>query len=258
MRAQCTSNCRRLTRTTATHNHQNYTFRAERRITCYFASNTGVKARQPICPTPCPIDPCVTYNSPMNTPDHIRHQLRQWVLNFHQHHQSDVLIDELCFVEKRNRADLVHANGQLTAYEIKSAADTMQRWPDQHEAYLRVFDTVWLCCHNKHVMKALELSMPQVGVMIVDDLGGMAVLREARQNKLVDPYDLTSFLWREELDELCQEQGLPVVRKERIREARRRIADTLPVEAIRSKVLERLKVRYKDKDYSSSSSSTTP
>ncbi|MFK7088054.1 sce7726 family protein [Chromobacterium violaceum] len=191
----------------------------------------------------------------MISPDQIRLQLRQWVTNNHTHHESDVLIDELCFVEKRNRADLVHANGKLTAYEIKSAADSMQRWPSQHEAYLRVFDTVWLCCHNKHIFKALELSHPKIGLMVLDDQGGMAVMREARQNKLVDAYDLTGFLWREELDALCHEQNLPIQRKEKIREVRRRVADTLPLSIIRNKVLESLKLRYGSKYYSSSSPS---
>lgn len=191
----------------------------------------------------------------MISPDQIRLQLRQWVASYRKHHESDVLIDELCFVEKRNRADLVHANGQLTAYEIKSAADTMQRWPDQHEAYLRVFDTVWLCCHNKHIFKALEISPVQVGLMVMDDLGGLAIMREARQNKRVNAYDLTGFLWREELDELCREQDLTVQRKEKIREARLRVADSLPLDTIRSKVLSCLKLRYKGKDYSSSSPS---
>lgn len=193
----------------------------------------------------------------MFSPDQIRLQLRNWVVAHQHHEQSDVLIDELCFVDRSNRADLVHANGRLTAFEIKSAADTMQRWPAQHDAYLRVFDTIWLCIHNKHATKAIELSSPSIGLLLVDDLGGMAVLREPRNNTQVDAYDLTGFLWREELDYLCCEQNLPVIRRERIREARRRVADTLPLELIRSKVLTCLKLRYKSKDYTSSSSSAT-
>lgn len=112
------------------------------------------------------------------------------------------------------------------------------------EAYLRVFDEVWLCCHRKHAVRALSESHPSVGILIIDEFSSIAVLRPARENRSVVPYDLSGLLWREELDDLCVRQGLPVLRRERIREARHRIANAVPLDTLRTQVLDRLKVRY--------------
>jgi hypothetical protein len=180
----------------------------------------------------------------MQSPETIRQLLRSWVAHAMTHLPGDVLIDELCIVDKTCRADLVHANGRLCGFEVKSESDTFKRWPQQMEAYLRVFDEVWLCCHRKHAVRALGESHPSVGILIVDEFSSIAVLRPARENKSVMPYDLSGLLWREELDELCVKQGLPVLRRERIREARHRVAKAVPLDALRSQVLDRLKVRY--------------
>ena len=180
----------------------------------------------------------------MQTPETIRHLLRSWVQGAKQHLPGDVLIDELCIVDKTCRADLVHANGQLCGFEVKSEADTFKRWPQQMEAYLRVFDEVWLCCHRKHAVRALDESHPSIGILIVDEYSSIAVLRPARPNKCVVPYDLSGLLWREELDELCASQGLPVLRRERIRDARHRVSTAVPLDVLKAQVLSRLKVRY--------------
>jgi hypothetical protein len=162
----------------------------------------------------------------MQSPETIRQLLRSWVAHAMTHLPGDVLIDELCIVDKTCRADLVHANGRLCGFEVKSESDTFKRWPQQMEAYLRVFDEVWLCCHRKHAVRALGESHPSVGILIVDEFSSIAVLRPARENKSVMP------------------QGLPVLRRERIREARHRVAKAVPLDALRSQVLDRLKVRY--------------
>ncbi|WP_147297964.1 sce7726 family protein [Trinickia dinghuensis] len=180
----------------------------------------------------------------MHSPETIRQLLRSWVATTKQHLPGDVFIDELCIVDKTCRADLVHANGLLCGFEVKSESDTFKRWPQQMEAYLRVFDEVWLCCHRKHAVRALGESGPTVGILIVDEYSSIAVLRPAGKNRNVAAYDLSGLLWREELDALCVKQGVPVVRRERIREARHRVADTVPLEALREEVLVRLKARY--------------
>ncbi|KWF56305.1 sce7726 family protein [Burkholderia pseudomultivorans] len=180
----------------------------------------------------------------MHSPETIRQLLRSWVTRAKEHRPGDVLIDELCIVDKSCRADLVHANGRLTGFEVKSESDSLKRWPQQMDAYLRVFDEVWICCHRKHAIRALDESHSSVGVLIIDELSSIAILRPASENRRVAPYDLSGLLWREELDDLCVKQGLPVVRRERIRDVRHRIAKTVPLDVLRTQVLERLKVRY--------------
>lgn len=180
----------------------------------------------------------------MHSPETIRQLLRSWVAHAKTHLPGDVLIDELCIVDKTCRADLVHANGRLCGFEVKSEADTFKRWPQQMEAYLKVFDEVWICCHRKHAVRALSDCHASIGILIVDEFSSIAVLRPARENKDIVPYDLSGLLWREELDDLCKRQGLPVHRRERIRETRHRVAESVPLDALRLQVLERLKVRY--------------
>ncbi|XKM12692.1 sce7726 family protein [Orbaceae bacterium ac157xtp] len=185
----------------------------------------------------------------MNGPDEIRRNIVNWILSgnsIYEYHDRDVLIDELCFFERKNRADLVYANGKLTAFEIKSKADTLTRWQSQCSAYLKVFDAVWLCCHNKHALKSIEVTPKDVGIIIVDDTkSGLAILRDAKINKSIDSYYLSDLLWRSELDELCVENNLKVIRKEKIKEVRARISNELPLDIIRQKVLQKLKIRYK-------------
>ncbi|RYM61530.1 hypothetical protein BSQ98_18255 [Serratia liquefaciens] len=189
----------------------------------------------------------------MKKPLEIRNQLRSWIReesNYYSYDASDVLIDELCFFDRKARADLVYANGKLTAFEIKSYADSLTRWSFQHDAYLRVFDVVWLCCHYKHAMKAMSMSSDKVGIILVDDTkNGMAILREAKKNNKVNPEDMLAMLWRSELDELCKENNISVLRKERIKEAQKRVSLELHLDIIREKVLHCLKERYRGKDY---------
>lgn len=180
----------------------------------------------------------------MNSTYAIRTLLRQWVLSHRPERPGDVLLDELCFLERKNRADLVHANGILTAFEIKSGADSLVRWPNQMKAYLQVFDEVWLCFHARHIRKAMETSAPSVGLLLVDDLGGLAMIRAAKKNKEVNAFFLSGLLWRAEVDELFLDLGLTVSRREKIKEARARLAQEAPLEAIQAKVLGCLKKRY--------------
>jgi hypothetical protein len=180
----------------------------------------------------------------MLNPDEIRPLLKQWVTKVMPHESDDVFIEELCFVDKTRRADLVHANGKLSAFEIKSQADTLIRWAGQQEAYLACFDEVWLCCHSRHLVKALEISASNVGILVFDDFSGMAMVRKAKSNKRQEKFHLTGFLWREDLDKLARDHGITVRSKDLIKTVRRLVSDALPLEVIRAFVLSVLKRRY--------------
>lgn len=180
----------------------------------------------------------------MQNPEKIRQQLKSWVISSKQHAPSDVFVDEMCIVDKTCRADLVHANGKLTGFEVKSEADSLSRWPHQMDAYLRIFDEVWLCCHRKHAVRALDESIKSVGIIIVDEYDSMAVLRPAVQNNKINSYDLTGLLWRKELDILCKKNEIKISKKELIKEVRHRVAETVPIEELKDSVLKAIKERY--------------
>lgn len=182
----------------------------------------------------------------MHNPEFIRELLKAWVAKSMPHAEDDVFIAELCFVNKARRADLVHANGQLTAFEIKSAADSLSRWEGQQDAYLSCFDQVWLCCHSKHIEKAFGVTHRSVGILVIDDLGTIAVVRRPTHNNLRDKFILTGLLWRAELDEICKEFQIKTKSSKRIKEVRLELAEALQWDFIRDKVLERLKIRYSE------------
>jgi len=185
-------------------------------------------------------------------PDAIRDNLKKWVYsNFHLN-ERDVFIEEMGFVNRidsstidnKFRADLAVANGKLAAFEIKSGSDTLKRWPSQCAAYMRVFDEVWLCCHGKHIKKALEITPVGLGIIVVDDLGGMAVVRPAMVNNNVNAFDLTGLLWREELDLLCKNHSITTATSRYTKsQIRAVVAEQVPLSIISSYVLARLKIR---------------
>nr|WP_276591447.1 sce7726 family protein [Pseudomonas sp. GM_Psu_2] len=183
--------------------------------------------------------------------------MKLWITKRLGHGANDVFIDELCFIEKTRRADVVHANGKLCAFEIKSAADSLYRWESQQEAYLSCFDEVWLCCHSRHVEKALLITDRKVGLLVSDDYGDLVQLRSARKNLAGDKYNLTGFLWREELDGVCKEFGLPVKSAMRIREVRLLVSKALSWDEIMVNVLNALKARYGGQIRSSIDSSSS-
>lgn len=163
----------------------------------------------------------------------------------------DVLIDELGFVNRQEgrsvdmtfRADLALANGRLVAFEIKSGADSLKRWPTQCDAYFNVFDEIWLCTHGRHLEKALAVTPRSVGIVVTDDLGGLALMRAAKVNGKANAYDLSGLLWREELDQLCALNGIVTKKKETKAQVRDKVSSLIAIEVVRDFVLSRLKER---------------
>lgn len=180
-------------------------------------------------------------------PNEIKHSLIDWSQKFLSHGNTDIFIDELCFVDRSRRADLVLANGSLSAFEIKSKQDTLSRWLGQQEAYLSCFEKVWLCVHVKHLEAALKQCDSDVGLLVIDDLSGISMIKSAANSSKLDPYSLTGFLWRSELDLLAKENELEVKSRMKIKEVRQVVAEELPVSKIISKVLFVLKERYSSK-----------
>lgn len=198
------------------------------------------------------------------SPGEIRNQLVGWIRSNFDLKEGDILINELGFYNKSPnstvdqifRADLAVANGRLAAFEIKSGADSLKRWDAQMIGYLNVFDEVWLCCHGKHLQKAIEVTNKDIGILIVDDLGSIAIVRYAQKNKLVNVYDLSGLLWREEINEFCKEFGISVTSRMTKKDVRDVMVEKACLDALKKFVLQKIKVR-KGEFYSFSSSSSS-
>lgn len=186
------------------------------------------------------------------SPNYIKDLLHQWVGNTFVLKDSDILINELGFynrdiestIDNSFRADVALANGRLVGFEIKSEKDNLKRWPSQMSAYTNVFDEVWLCTHGKHLEPALQITPKHIGILLVDSLGSIAVVRNAKNaSGLNNVYDLSGLLWKDEIIDLAKRYDITVKTRTTKREVRELLADCLNVEQVRPFVLEKLKSR---------------
>lgn len=186
------------------------------------------------------------------SPIDIRCHLRTWVEDKFQLTNHDILINELGFfnknpnsmIDNNYRADLALANGRLVGFEIKSEKDTLKRWEIQKVAYSNVFDEVWLCVHSKHLEKALAMTEQHIGILLIDNYGSLAVVRQATKNHgFNNIYDLSGLLWREEIDELTKSYKIKVKSRTTKKEVREMLAEHLSLEQVRDFVLQKIKLR---------------
>jgi hypothetical protein len=92
--------------------------------------------------------------------------------------RSDALISEYFVENASRRADLVAANGHLTAYEIKSDRDHLGRLQGQIEVFSRCFEAVTVVCTERHLEGVLSMTAKEVGVTCVSK-EGVIVVRDA-------------------------------------------------------------------------------
>ncbi len=186
------------------------------------------------------------------SPNHIKDLLHRWVDSAFQLKDTDVLINELGFynkdiestIDNTFRADVALANGRLVGFEIKSEKDSLKRWPSQMSAYTNVFDEVWLCTHGKHLECALKITHKNIGILLVDSLGSIAVVRNAKEAaSLNNVYDLSGLLWKDEVVDLAKKYDIAVKARTTKREVRDLLANSLTIEQVRPYVLEKLKAR---------------
>lgn len=86
----------------------------------------------------------------------------------------------------RNRVDLVVVNGTTTAYEVKSRFDSLARVRAQTQAYLTVFERVYVVCDQHKAAEALSITQPEVGVMVITANGGFRYARKAAPSTCLD------------------------------------------------------------------------
>jgi hypothetical protein len=98
-----------------------------------------------------------------------------------RHPSISVVVPE--FAVGGNRIDMVVVNGTTTAYEIKTAYDSLDRLPAQIAAALRVFDRVIVACAPEHIQRVVAaVSDDRVGILEYTPRGGFRTERECRPN----------------------------------------------------------------------------
>lgn len=157
------------------------------------------------------------------------------------------IIEELGVCQGSVRIDIAVANCSLHGYEIKSAADTLERLPTQADAYSKVFDYVTLVIASCHLESALQFLPSWWGIIDATEHGGqthLTSIREAGCNPDVESYAVAQLLWREEALELLERLGYAKGMRSKPREHLwKRLAQVIPPDHLRQHVRHCLKHR---------------
>lgn len=178
----------------------------------------------------------------------VREAVHAKVLSDHHGDPDTRVVDELGIENGAVRVDIAVINGFIHGFEIKSDADTLERLPRQIEVYGRVLDRATLVVGERHLAKAEALLPEWWGVKVATrGLRGAIHLSEVRRpslNRNIEPASLAALLWSNEalqlLEEIDAARGVRGKRRELIYQ---RLAETLPLDALRDSVRSILKER---------------
>lgn len=133
----------------------------------------------------------------------IRAALRTTALAGHVADPSTAVIDELGICRGATRADIVVVNGEMHAYEIKSAEDTLRRLPTQIKHYSTVFDRVTLVVATAHFEEAGVKLPAWWGVVVASGSASRGIQlhhhRDAQSNPDVNVRAAAELLWRDDV-----------------------------------------------------------
>lgn len=129
------------------------------------------------------------------------------------------VVDELSIAHGNSRVDVAVIGDCLHGYEIKSAADTLNRLRRQIEDYNRVFDRMTLVVDQKHAEVALQIIPSWWGVIQARSDGEHGIvlerLRHNEPNPAVQRLMQLNLLWRTELEVVVRRLGIMKTLKRR-------------------------------------------
>jgi hypothetical protein len=157
------------------------------------------------------------------------------------------VIDEFVLEQGKHRVDVAAINGELHAFEIKSANDTLDRLTEQQESYNKIFDRITIVVDERHVAEATKIVQPWWGLTAVSCRDGKPFLDkiwEPRPNFKQDAYALCQLLWREEAFCVLESNRLSAGMRHQTRKLMwQKLARELPLERIKEAVRRKLKYR---------------
>lgn len=160
-----------------------------------------------------------------------------------------VLINEMVVSNWSRRADLVVANGKLTAFEIKSDLDSLVRLEGQVQTYLGSFDKVIVVVTEKHLESTMRIAPEEVGVWCVESRRGgprIKIIRRGQEQLVRNVESLCAFLRKSELAAFLRSQLGRQMAGGATRAELCKLAGDVPVTALRRTVLATLKSRYQE------------
>lgn len=105
---------------------------------------------------------------------------------------QDITIgNEWTFGTNRSLVDLVLlSESSLTAVEIKSDRDRLDRLPEQIANYKLIFDFVYVLTTEKYIEKVLKMTPEDVGVIIWFYKGEFKCIRRAKKQKFLSKLEM--------------------------------------------------------------------
>lgn len=141
----------------------------------------------------------------------IRSALKELLNKHHGNDKKVRIIEELGIQHGTVRVDIAVINGLLHGYEIKSDQDTLQRLPEQMEAFNAVFDKMTLVVGKTHLYEAINMVPEWWGITTaktnLDFQVTFNVIREGELNNRQDSISIARLLWKEEALEILEEQN---------------------------------------------------
>lgn len=160
---------------------------------------------------------------------------------------STIVIDEMDVLFGTSRIDIAVINGKIHGFEIKSERDNLERLPYQIESYNKVFDTVTIVVCENHLSNVMEIIPKWWGVYCVlkqKKLLKLVKERNAIENSDTDLLSLTQLLWRNELIELLNLNGIKKGTKSKTRFALcNMVVKNIEESNVRTFIREKLKSR---------------
>ncbi len=157
------------------------------------------------------------------------------------------IVEELVLLRGKARVDVAAINDSLHGFEIKSAADNLDRLSAQQAAYRKVFDRMTLVADERHVEHAVKLLPNCWGLIAVGTKDGKPYANEIWPPMLngdLDRSALAQLLWREEAIELLEFFGLARGMRDKPRKTLwKTLARELSTEELRAFVCYKLRTR---------------
>lgn len=159
-----------------------------------------------------------------------------------------LILEELGLRHGATRVDVAVVNGCLHGFEVKSDRDTLKRLPRQVRMYSEILDYVTLLVGQRHAGKA-ESAVPQWWGIQVAEHGrdGEVQLLDVRrplENPSRDKLAIAKLLWRDEALAFLEDMGAAEgVRSKPRRVVYERLAEIIPLDALRARVRHQLKSR---------------
>ncbi|WOE70670.1 sce7726 family protein [Hydrogenimonas thermophila] len=80
---------------------------------------------------------------------------------------------------KNSKVDVVIVNGTLTAYEIKSKYDNLNRLQKQLQDYKTVFEKIYVITDKKYSQNLLHLQKDGIGILVLNQNGSISTFTKA-------------------------------------------------------------------------------